>query len=52
MPMTQTSTPTTQGPSLQTIDFIRSFARSYQTKAQQNKVIVTLSGNMCPVGIC
>lgn len=41
MPMTQISTPSIQGPSTQTLDFLRQFARTYKPQRHVGKYIIT-----------
>lgn len=38
--MTQTFTPTSQGPSAQTIDFVRQFARTFKPKRRIGKYVI------------
>lgn len=50
--MTQISTPTTQGPSAQTLEFLKKFARSYRPGHQVGKYVITATGEVKPLGVC
>lgn len=50
--MTQTFTPTSQGPSAQTIDFLRQFARSYKPQRRIGKYIILRADEGKAIGEC
>lgn len=55
LPMTQHSTPTTEGPSAQTLEFLKNFARTCGARPQrpaQSRITIVTNGEVLPLGYC
>lgn len=52
MPMTQTFTPSTKGPSAQTIDFIRQFARTFKPERRIGNYVILHAEDDKVLGVC
>lgn len=50
--MTQISTPAIQGPSAQTLEFIRHYARSYAPRRRESRYVLVLEGELKTLGEC
>lgn len=53
--MMQNSTPVTEGPSAQTLDFLKKFARTYKADPVQrtkHRIALITTGEVQPIGDC